>query len=46
MQEQDTDNATQDDAFAKRVERLRQLHPSDVAEEIEGLELDEIREIL
>ena len=46
MQEQDTENATRDDAFAKRVERLRQLHPSDVAEEIEGLELDEIREIL
>ena len=44
MQEQDIENATQDDAFVKRVERLRQLHPSDVAEEIEGLVLDEIRD--
>ena len=46
MQEQDTENATVEGAFAKRIERLRQLHPSDIAEEIEDLELDEMREIL
>ena len=46
MQEQDTENATVEGAFAKRIERLRQLHPSDVAEEIEDLQLDEMREIL
>jgi len=46
MQESDAGDATPEDAFAKRIERLRDLHPSDVAEEIEDLELDEIREIL
>ena len=46
MQERDTEDATQENALAKRIERLREQHPSDVAEEIEDLGLDEVREIL
>ena len=36
----------QSEAFARRIAHLREMHPSDIADEIDGLELDEIRAVL
>ncbi|MDQ8201679.1 magnesium transporter [Pelagicoccus sp. SDUM812003] len=46
---QESEETTQQqvsDAFARRMTRLRDMHPSDIAEEIEDLELGDIRKVL
>ncbi len=45
MKERDADITTESDALAERINRLRDMHPSDIAAEIESLALDEIREV-
>ncbi|MBT3480320.1 MAG: magnesium transporter [Opitutales bacterium] len=45
MQEREMQNPTESEAYALRRARLVQMHPSDIAAEIENLELDEIREV-
>lgn len=46
MQEREEQTQTARDAFDRTLARLREMHPSDIAEEIEDLELREIRKFL
>ncbi len=45
MTEPDDDNKAGSGASSLRSDRLKDMHPSDIAAEIENLELDEIREV-
>jgi magnesium transporter len=45
MTERDDYNTAEPEASSLRSERLKDMHPSDIAAEIENLELDDIREI-
>lgn len=45
MHERDIEKAIESEAFSERIVRLKEMHPSDIAAEIESLELDEIREV-
>lgn len=46
MQEREVENAAESEAFSLRIERLKEMHPSDIAEKIENLGLNDIREVL
>lgn len=46
MPEREEQTQTASDAFERTLARLREMHPSDIAEEIEDLELREIRKVL
>ena len=45
MTERDDYNTAEPEASSLRSNRLKDMHPSDIAAEIENLELDDIREI-
>ena len=46
MQEREEQTRTVSEAFARLIARLRDMHPSDIAEELEDLELPKIRKVL
>lgn len=43
MQERKAQNLAKPEAFARRLARLAEMHPSDIAAEVENWDLDEIR---
>lgn len=45
MQDREAQNVAKSEAFSRKRARLVEMHPSDIAAEIENLELDEIREV-
>lgn len=45
MTERDDDKKVEPESASLRSERLKDMHPSDIAAEVENLELDDIREV-
>jgi len=45
MKMRDVDNADESETTSLQLDRLREMHPSDIAAEVENLDLEDIREV-